>query len=83
MLVTRYQQNVRQHQQTILRLEEEAAAEDAGFRLLTTRIPQAAALSEALMPREVPPTFSGKYGPHVSQVLIPLVAELKEILHGA
>lgn len=82
VLVTRYQQQVRQHQQTMLRLEEEAAAEDAGFRLLNTRIPQAAALSEALMPRDVPPTFSGKYGAHVSQVLVPLVEEVKEILHG-
>lgn len=83
VLVTRYHQQIRQHQQTMMRLEEEASAEDARFRLLRTRIPQAAALSEALMPRDAPPTFSGKYGAHVSQVLMPLVEEVKDILHGA
>ena len=83
VLVTRYQQQVRQHQSTMLRLEAEASAADAGFVLLRTRIPQAAALSEALMPREATPTFSGKYGPHVSGILIPLVEEVKGVLRGA
>lgn len=83
VLVTRFQQNVRQHQHTLSRLEAEAAAPDAGFHLLQTRIPQAAALADALQPRDVPPTFSGRYGLHVPNVLIPLVAEVKGILHGA
>ncbi|GJD96675.1 ParA family protein [Methylobacterium iners] len=83
VLVTRFQQSVRQQQQTVARLEAEAAAPDAGFRLLATRIPQAAALADALTPHEAPPTFSGKYGIHVTSVLIPLVAEVKEVLHGA
>ena len=83
VLVTRFQKNVRQQQQTLIRLEAEAAAPDAGFRLLTTRIPQAAALADALRPHDVPPTFSGKYGIHVSNVLIPLVAEVKGVLDGA
>ncbi|GJE26747.1 ParA family protein [Methylobacterium organophilum] len=84
VLVTRYQAHVRQHQQTLARLEAEAAAPDAGFRLLSTRIPQAAALADALLPSEdAPPTFSGKYGAYVSTVLVPLVEEVKGILHGA
>jgi chromosome partitioning protein len=84
VLVTRYQAQVRQHQQTLARLVVEAAAADAGFRLLDTRIPQAAALADALVPvGGTPPTFSAKYGAHVPNVLIPLVAEVKDILHGA
>ena len=81
VLVTRFQQQVRQHQQTLARLQ--ADAEDGAIRLFTTRIPQAAALAEALMPRDVPPTFSGKYGAHVSNVLIPLVAEVKGVFDGS
>lgn len=84
VLVTRYQAQVRQHQQTLARLVEEAAAADAGFRLLDTRVPQAAALADALVPvGGAPPTFSAKYGAHVPNVLIPLVAEVKDILHGS
>lgn len=83
VLVTRYQQQVRQHRHTLARLQAEASAEDAGFRLFATRIPQAAALAEALMPRRDPPTFSGKYGVHVSTILIPLVAEVKGVFDGA
>ena len=83
VLVTRFQAQVRQHQQTLARLQAEARAEDAGFHLLETRIPQAAALADALVPTEgALPTFSAKYGAHVSNVLIPLVAEVKDILHG-
>ncbi|QDI83427.1 ParA family protein [Methylorubrum populi] len=83
VVVTRFQAQVRQHQQTLARLQAEARAEDAGFHLLETRIPQAAALAEALVPTDGAfPTFSAKYGAHVPNVLIPLVAEVKEILHG-
>ncbi|WP_096487560.1 AAA family ATPase [Methylorubrum populi] len=83
VLVTRFQAQVRQHQRTLARLQTEARAEDAGFHLLETRIPQAAALADALVPADgAPPTFSAKYGAHVPNVLIPLVAEVKEILHG-
>ncbi|MCE4224319.1 AAA family ATPase [Methylobacterium sp. C25] len=83
VLVTRYQQHVRQHQRTLAQLRAEAVAADAGFRLLSTTIPQAAALADALVPRDLPPTFTAKYNVHVPTVLIPLVEELKEILHGA
>ncbi|MGU3362409.1 ParA family protein [Methylobacterium sp. M6A4_1b] len=83
VLVTRFQPQVRQHQHTLARLQAEANAEDAGFRLFATRIPQAAALAGALMPRRDPPTFSGKYGIHVSNILIPLVAEVKGGFDGA
>ena len=82
VLVTRFQQQVRQHQQTLERLQAEAEAEDAGFKLLKTRVPQAAALADALVPGEAVPTFSAKYGVHVSNVMVPLVEELKEILRG-
>lgn len=83
VVVTRFQAQVRQHQQTLARLQAEARAEDAGFHLLETWIPQAAALAEALVPTDgALPTFSAKYGAHVPNVLIPLVAEVKEILHG-
>jgi chromosome partitioning protein len=75
---------VRQHQRTLARLQAEARSDDAGFHLLETRIPQAAALAEALVPVDgAPPTFSAKYGAHVPNVLIPLVAEVKEVLHGS
>mgnify|MGYP004718847003 FL=1 len=83
MLVTRYQQHVRQHQRTLEQLRAESEAPDAGFRLLATCIPQAAALADALVPRDLPPTFTAKYNAHVPTVLIPLVEELKGILHGA
>ena len=83
VLVTRYQPQVRQHQHTLARLQAEASAEDPGFRLFATRIPQAAALAGALMPRRDLPTFSGKYGIHVSTILIPLVAEVKGVFDGA
>jgi cellulose biosynthesis protein BcsQ len=83
VLVTRYQPQVRQHQHTLARLQAEASAEDAGFRLLATRIPQSAALAGALMPRRDTPTFSAKYGIHVSTIIIPLVAEVKGVFDGA
>ena len=83
VLVTRYQQQVRQHRETLERLEAEAEAADAGFKLLKTRVHQAAALSEALIPRDPPPTFTGKYGDLVSRTIIPLLKELKEALNGA
>lgn len=83
VLVTRFQQQVRQHQRTLARLQAEAEGDGAGFRLLSTRVPQAVALAEALMPRDAPATFSGKYGVHATSVLIPLVAEVKGIFDGA
>jgi len=83
ILVTRFQQQVRQHRHILARLEAEAEAGDAGFRLLATRVPQAASLAEALMPRAVLPTFVGKYGPYISTVLSPLVDEVKGIFHAA
>jgi cellulose biosynthesis protein BcsQ len=83
VLVTRLQRQVRQHQHILARLEAEARAGDAGFRLLATRIPQSASLAEALMPCAVPPTFTGKYGSHVSATLVPLIGEVKEIFRAA
>lgn len=61
VLVTRWQRNVRQHQDTIERLKVEAKAEDAGICLLKTRVQQAAALAGALVRDDVP-TFRQKYG---------------------
>ncbi len=46
--------------------------------------PRRPALADALVPvGGAPPTFSSKYGAHVPNVLIPLVAEVKDILHGS
>ena len=83
VLVTRFQRQIRQHQTILARLETEAAADNAGFRLLATRIPQAASLAQALMPRAVSPTFSAKYGAHVSTILSPLIGEVKDIFRAA
>jgi chromosome partitioning protein len=77
--VTRWQRNVTQHQDTIERLKVEAKAKDAGICLLKTRVPQAAALAEALVRGDVP-TFNGKYGKMIP-TLIQLVQELKGVLH--
>ncbi len=82
VLVTRFQQQVRQHQRTLARLQAEADGDGASFRLLSTRIPQAVALAEALLPREAPVTFTGKYGMHATSILIPLIAEVKGIFDG-
>lgn len=83
VLITRFQQHVRLHQRTLARLQAEAEGDGASFRLLSTRIPQAVALAEALLPREAPVTFSGKYGVHATSVLIPLIAEVKSLFDGA
>lgn len=80
VLITRYQMNVRQHQDTLAQMKEDA--ESGRFRLLKTQIPQAAALADALLPVEHPPTFTRKYGRLLPEVISPLVGELKEILHG-
>lgn len=82
VLVTRYQQVVRQHQMTLARLKVDAAAPGALFRLLKAQVPQAAALADALLLKDPPPTFSGKYGGLLPAVIVPLVTELKEVLHG-
>lgn len=81
VLITRWQQNVIQHKQTVAKLEVEVAAQDAGIRLLNTRVPQAAALASALANVEAAPTFLKKYA-QITEVLDELVRELKGILHG-
>ncbi len=80
VLVTRWQRGVKQHEETLERLEVEAEAEDAGIYLLNTRIQQAAALAGALASDGVP-TFRQKYG-QMTSVLNQLVQELKEVLYG-
>ena len=79
VLVTRWQRNVTQHQDTIERLKVEAKAKDAGICLLKTRVQQAAALAGALVRDDVP-TFRQKYG-EITSVLNQLVQELKGVLH--
>ncbi len=79
VLVTRWQRNVTQHQDTIERLKVEAKAKDAGICLLKTRVQQAAALAGALGRVDVP-TFRQKYG-EMTSVLNQLVQELKGVLH--
>jgi chromosome partitioning protein len=81
VLISRMQ-NVTQHKDMILRLEAEANAPDAAFRLLETRIPQSAALAKALSPADDTQTFTKKYTLNVAQILAPLAAEIKELLNG-
>ncbi|MGY2053011.1 ParA family protein [Methylobacterium sp. JK268] len=85
VLVTRFQQGVRQHRETLRMLDEGAAAETPAFRLFATRVPQSAALAAALARRDT--TFHNKYHDSyhdlVGGTLAPLLAEVKEVLHGA
>lgn len=80
VLATRVQGLLRQHRQMLERFEKEAEQPDAAFRLFRTRIPQAAALAEALVSDTVQ-TFTRKYGDNV-QHLSSLTDELKEAFHG-
>jgi cellulose biosynthesis protein BcsQ len=82
VLVTRYQQQVRQHQETLQGMHVEIAEPDAGFCLFRTKIPQAAALAEAMTMVGDTPTFRSKYGTTICDVLDDLVQELKGYLDG-
>lgn len=82
VLVTRWQQQVRQQKDCLLALEAEAEADDAGMRLFKTRIPQAARLADALTLRDEHPIFQRKYQNLISDVLVPLVSEVKLSLGG-
>ncbi|UDL93251.1 AAA family ATPase [Lichenihabitans sp. PAMC28606] len=81
VLPTRVQQNVKQHVQMLSRFEVEAAASDSAYRLIRTRIPQAAALASALV-LDGHPTFTQKYGPAIVPVLDALTQEIKEMCHA-
>lgn len=77
VLVTRWQGNVRQQREQLESLIAEAKSSDAHFHLLKTRIPQSAALAEALTKTGKEPTFSEKYGRDAIGVLADLLKELK------
>lgn len=80
VLATRVQRTTKQHRATLDRLAAEAEA-TGSFRLLRTTVPQSASLAAALMPREPVPTFTFKYGAMLPTVILPLIAEIEEILH--
>lgn len=80
VLISRMQ-DVKQHKEMALRLAAEAAADDAAYRLLKTRIKQSTALADALS-RDGIQTFTKKYSLGVAQILDPLVKEIKEVLNG-
>jgi chromosome partitioning protein len=82
VLVTRWQQQIRQQIDTFAGMRLEIAASDAGFCLFNTKIPQAAALVDALTLTGTTPTFRYKYGPLVANVLRHLVHEIKGVLHA-
>lgn len=82
VLVTRWQQQVRQQNEVHAGMKLEAASSDAGFRLFQTKIPQAAALVDALTLTGTAPTFRYKYGPLVCNALDLLVQEVKVALHA-
>ena len=79
VLVTRWQKNVKQHQETLARLIKEAESADAGIYLMKTRIQQAAALAGALA-NDGAPNFTKKYG-EMTSVLDQLVQEVRGVLH--
>ncbi|ACA16332.1 Cobyrinic acid ac-diamide synthase [Methylobacterium sp. 4-46] len=85
VLVTRLQQNVKQHQTTLRSLTEGAAAENPVFRLFATRVPQSAALANALTRQYT--TYRNKYHDTyhdlIGGTIAPLMTEVKEVLHGA
>jgi cellulose biosynthesis protein BcsQ len=83
VLITMWRNGVKQHATTVLELQEEAAAPDAAFRLLETKVPLAAEMARALGDEGSVKTFQQKYGQLVSTVLDPLVTELKGVLHGS
>jgi cellulose biosynthesis protein BcsQ len=82
VVVTRWQQQVRQQNEVHAGMKIEAASSDAGFRLFNTKIPQAAALVDALTLTGTAPTFRYKYGPLVCNVLDTFVREVKVALHA-
>ncbi len=81
VLVTRFQNNVKQHKDTFDRLEKSARIKNPVICLLRTKVQQAAALAEALAKGAEMPTFNQKYK-GVTSVLDQLVQEVKGVLHG-
>ncbi len=82
VLATRVISGVKQHAEMLTRFELEAAADDAAFKLLKTRMPQAAALAAALVSEGVQ-TFSRKFGPAIVARLSSLTSEIKEVVHAS
>ncbi|MDC7784860.1 ParA family protein [Rhodoplanes sp. TEM] len=79
VLVTRWQQNVRQQRDFLEQLVAEAEAEDAHFGLFKTRVPQSAALASALG-KTGTQAYRDKYGSDVVNTLASLIKELKEVI---
>lgn len=82
VVVTRLQQNIRQHLEVMEQIEGEARESDAGFKLLQTRIPTSAALADALLPDENGKTLAGRYGNLVTTLLVPIIKELEGLFDG-
>lgn len=85
VLVTLWRTGVRQHQDTLARLVKETESPDPSFRLFKTKVPQSAALANALTKQFV--TYANKYKDSnidlIGTVIDPLVQEVKEALNGA
>ena len=85
VLITRAQETVKQHQATLQLLEEGAQLPNPAYRLFRNRVPQSAALANALTRQYT--TYRNKYYDAsrdlIGGTIAPLTAELKEILHGA
>ena len=75
VLITRMQENVRQHQIGMRSLEAEAEEHDSAFSLFKTRIPQSAPLANALVNEQVMP-FTKKYSLPIAQLLDRLAGEV-------
>ncbi len=80
VLVVRMNRGIRQHVDVYEGLRARIAEGDSGFRMMEAQVPTSAALVEALMKPDYP-TFVQKYTPSVvSNILAPLVKEVKELL---
>jgi chromosome partitioning protein len=80
VLITRWQKNIKQHNDVLERLENASTITNAEIRLFKTKMQQSAELARALG-REDAPTFRQKYG-SVTTVLDQLVTEVKGMLHA-
>ena len=80
VLATRVQPTT-QHRHMLERFTVETTYPDAAFRLLETRIPQAAGLAAALVSTGVQP-YTRKYSDDIVQKLAALTAEIKGALHA-
>jgi len=83
VLATRVQATETHHRDTLEDLRAAAAAEGSRFGMFETVVPKSAQLASALEPPAGPVGYKSKYGRSVrDDVVAPLLAELREAVHG-